>query len=183
MSYNLTSFKEKASAIEGWLGKEFAGFRTGRATPLILDKVMVEAYGASQPISHLATVSVSDVRSLQIVPWDKELVKSIETAIAAANLGVSAMSDGVGVRVVFPELTAERRTLLVKLVKEKLEEARIKVRNERERVWNEIQKKEKEGEISEDEKFRLKEALQKMVDAANSKLEELALRKEKDILE
>lgn len=183
MSFNINSFKEKASQIEEWLVKEFAGFRTGRASPAILEKVVVEAYGSRQPISHLATVSILDPKNLHIIPWDKELVRPIETAIAAANLGVSVMSDGSLVRVSFPELTSERRIQLVKLLKEKLEEARVKVRNEREKAWNEIQRKEKEGEISEDEKFRLKEALQKLVDVTNNRLEESTLRKEKDILE
>jgi len=182
MNYNFTLFKDEAKKIEEWLSREFASLHTGRATPAVLDKVSVDSYGSKQPISHVASISVSDARSLLISPWDKELAKEIERAILASNLGLSVSSSDDGVRVSFPELTYERREALVKVVGAKLEDARVALRAKREEVWHDIQEKEKNGEMSEDEKFRFKDDLQKLVDEANKKLEEAAERKEKDII-
>jgi ribosome recycling factor len=122
-------------------------------------------------------------KSLLITPWDKSVATDIDRAIRESNLGLSVSLDGQGIRVSFPELTSERRVLLVKLVKEKLEEARIKVRTEREKNLGEIDRKVDLGELSQDDKFRFKTELQKLVDDINAKLEELAMKKEKEILE
>jgi len=108
-------------------------------------------------------------------------VKGTESAIASANLGVSAVSDGMTIRVSFPELTADKRKLLSKLANEKLEEAKVSLRKEREKVWNDIQTKEKDGEMSEDDKFRGKEELQKLVDEINAAFDEHGKRKETEI--
>jgi len=181
MAYNFSNFKDKVKEINNWLSGEFAGIRTGRATPAILDKIMVESYGSKMAISHVATVSTEDARSLRISPWDKSQIKEIEKAIASANLGVSASSDDAGVRVNFPELTSESRTALLKIAKQKLEDARISLRRERDEVWEDIQEKEKGGELSEDEKFRYKDELQRVVDEANKSLDEVYKRKEIEI--
>jgi len=173
--------KNESDKVGEWLARELSNIRTGRATPALLDGVSIEQYGARTKISHVAAISIEDPKTLRVTPWDKATIKLIESAIQAANLGVSVSTDGVGVRVSFPDLTTERRTLLSKLVKEKLELARVSVRKEREECWNDVVKKEKDGEISEDDKFKLKEDLQKLVDEANTRLEEQAERKNKEL--
>lgn len=182
MVYNFSPIKANISEIEKWLAKEFSGIHTGRATPSLLDVVSVEAYGSRVPVAHVASVSVEDARTLRVAPWDKVQGKAIEKAVNEANLGVSVSVDDVGLRIFFPELTTERRTSLMKIVKQKLEEARVSLRAEREKVWNEIQERGRKGEIPEDDKFRFKEELQKITDDGNKKLEALAERKEKEIL-
>ena len=131
--------------VKEWLTKELLNIRTGRATPALLDSVSVEQYGARTKISHVAAISIEDPKTLRVAPWDKAMIKEIEGALQAANLGVSISTDGAGVRVSFPDLTAERRALLVKLVNEKLESAKVSVRKEREECWNQVVKKEKDG--------------------------------------
>ncbi|MDO8493679.1 MAG: ribosome recycling factor [bacterium] len=182
MAYNFSGVKESLKATEAWLAGEFSGLRTGRVSPAILDSVSVESYGARMPIAHVAAVSIEDAKTLRIAPWDAAMVKEIEHAIQAANLGVSVVPDSAGIRVSFPDLTEERRKSLIKIVKTKLEEARIRVRQERDKTMNDIQAKEKDGEIGEDDKFRLKEEMQKLVDEANSKLDAVADKKEKEIM-
>ena len=108
-------------------------------------------------------------------------MKAVEKAITIANLGVSAVLDDKGVRVIFPELTSERRETLIKIAKQKLEEARVVIRSDRDKVWTDIQKKEKAGEIPEDDKFRAKKEMEKIVDDVNKKLEETLAKKEKEI--
>ena len=182
MAYNFTPFKVETKKIEEWLGQEYIGIHTGRATPAVLDKVQVEAYGTKQSVSHVAAIAIADARTLMITPWDKTVLKDIEKAVVSSGLGLGVSATGDGVRVSFPELTAERRSALAKVVRAKLEDARVSLRREREAVWEDIQKKEKDGAISEDDKFRSKEELQKIVDDTNKKLEETAERKEKEII-
>jgi ribosome recycling factor len=183
MAYDFSEFKQASEATLNWLKKEYSGIRTSRAMPNILDGVLVEAYGTPMPISQLATISIEDSKTLRVSPWDKNVAKNIDKAIRESNLGLSVSLDTVGLRISFPELTSERRVMLSKVAKEKLEEARIRVRTEREKNLGNLDKKEKEGSISEDDKFRLKNDLQKMVLDTNQKLEELASKKEKEILE
>jgi ribosome recycling factor len=179
MAYNFQPFKTAAENTLTWLKSEYVGLRAGRATPSILDVVQVEAYGSKVAINTLATVSVEGPKTLRISPWDKTVVKSIDTAIRESNLGLSVAVDSDGLRVSFPELTADRRTALIKLAKEKLEEARIRIRTERQKILNDIDK----STMGDDEKTRSKNDLQKLVDEANQKLEELASKKEREIQE
>ena len=181
MAYDFKAFEKRIKEIDERLKKELAGVRTGRATPAILDGVQVESYGTRVPISQLATISVEDARSLRIAPWDIGNAKEIEKAITVANLGVSVGADEKGVRVFFPELTTERRMGLLKLAKEKVEESRAFLRQARDEVWSDIQKQEKEKKMSEDEKFRAKDDMQKKVDAANKSFDEALTRKEREI--
>ncbi len=181
MAYNFAPLKTKGKEIEEWLKKELGGVRTGRATPVLLDTVQVEAYDAKMPISQVAAISVEDARTLRISPWDSSLTKAIEKAIQLANLGVSAVVDDAGLRVSFPELTSERRAQLTKTAKSKLEEARMSVRSERDKVSSELEQKKRDGEISEDEKFRYKNEMQKIIDETNKALETLIERKEQEI--
>lgn len=161
--------------------REMATIRTGRAAPAILDGVRVEAYGSEMPINQLATVSIEDARTIRISPWDATQTKSIEKAIGASGLGLSVVVDGGGLRVIFPELTSDRRAALLKIAKGKLEDARVTLRGEREKSIKEIDKNQKEGSLSEDEQFRLKEDLQKVVEEIGKKLEVILEKKEKEI--
>lgn len=181
MPYDFSNFKKQLREVEGWLGNEYLGVRTGRATPAILDNVVVEVFGSRTPLKHAASISIEDAKTIRVAPWDKSLIKAMEKAIAEANLGLSVSSDDQGLRVSFPDLTSERRQALVKVTREKLEHARVSVRSERDEVWSDIQAQERDGDIPEDDKFRLKEEMQKYVDAANQKLESLAERKEDEI--
>ena len=181
MAYNFAPLKAELKKTQDWLGEEYLGLHTGRATPAVLDKVQADVYGTKQPIAHVAAISVEDARTLMISPWDKGALKDIEKAVVASGLGLGVSAIGEGIRISFPELTTERRGALTKVVRAKLEDARVAVRREREKAWEDIQKEEKDGAMSEDEKFRGKEELQKIVDEANKKLEEIAARKEKDI--
>lgn len=183
MAYNFTSFKQNIKDTEDWLKKEFTNIRTGRATPAILDSVRVEAYGGEMTITQVANVSVEDARMLRITPWDASLAKSIEKSIITSDLGLSVSVDDKGLRVVFPELTSERRVSMVKIAKQKLEDAKVTIRGEREKVIKDIDKQEKDGIISEDDKFRLKTELQKIIDDSNKVLEEILAKKEKEITE
>ncbi len=181
MAYDFSHFKAQLASVEEWLGEELSGIRTGRAAPAVLDGVTIESYGSKTPLKHVASISSEDAKTLRVSPWDKSQIKAIEKGIGEANLGISVSSDADGIRVFFPDLTSERRTMLAKLAREKLEQGRVSVRSERDEVWKDIQESEKDGDISEDEKFKLKEEMQKLVDASNSKLDELTEKKEKDI--
>ncbi|TSC70942.1 MAG: ribosome recycling factor [Parcubacteria group bacterium Gr01-1014_46] len=183
MAYNFGQFKESIKGVEEWLKKELSTIRTGRANLSILDSVKVEAYGSFMLINQVANLSMEDARTVRIAPWDASVTKDIEKAIIAGDLGLSVTVDDKGLRVIFPELTGERRVALVKLTKQKLEDAKVSLRGERERVIKDIDSKEKEGEISEDEKFRLKTELQKMLDECTRNLESLFEKKEKEISE
>jgi len=181
MNYDFKTFSSKATAAREWLGKEYGGLRTGRATPVILDGISVSAYGSMMPLKQVGNIGVEDARTLRITPWDLSLVKDVERAITAANLGVGTVADSSGIRVTFPELTGERRAEFVKLAKGKLEEARTTVRLARDEAWKDIQNKEKEGTLTEDDKFSLKDELQKLVDKSNEELEKAFEKKEQEM--
>ncbi|KKR46335.1 MAG: Ribosome-recycling factor [Parcubacteria group bacterium GW2011_GWA1_40_21] len=182
MLYDFSKLKSKTKEVEEWLKKEYTGIRTGMAAPALLDSVVVESYGSRMGIKEMASVSIEDARSLRVSPWDISQVAAIEKAITLANLGVSIRADEKGLRVLFPELTTERRTALVKVANAKLEEARVSLRSARDEVWSEIQKKERDGEMGEDDKFRLKTEMQKIIDDASKKLEEVVAKKDKEIM-
>jgi len=169
--YDFSQFESKVADSKEWLVKEYRGLRTGRAAPAILDGVMVSAYGSMTPLKQVGNVGTEDARTLRVSAYDAGLIKDIERAISAANLGVGTSSDGASIRVTFPELSSERREQLIKLAKAKLEEARTAMRIARDESWKEIQEREREGTLTEDDKFFLKEELQKKVDKANEDLE------------
>ena len=179
MAYNFQPFKLSSEATLNWLQKEYASLRTGRATPTVLDSVSVDVYGSKMSINQVASVLGEGARSLRITPWDKTVTKAIDSAIRESNLGLSVSVDDAGLRVSFPELTAESRTMLMKVAKQKLEEARIRLRSERQKVLSDLDK----GDMPEDEQTRTKNELQKLVDETNKKFDELASKKEKEIQE
>lgn len=181
MAFDFSKLKGQIQETEEWLQRELATVRTGRATPAILDSVRVDAYGVKSPIAQVASVTVEDARTIRISPWDKSLSKSIEKAINDADLGMSVVADDSGMRIVFPELTAERRTVLSKVAGEKTEQAKVTLRGHRAEAIKDIEAAEKEGGMGEDEVKRLKEDVQKQIDAGVAALEALAKRKQEEI--
>jgi ribosome recycling factor len=179
--FNFSELKENIKGVEEWLQKELSVIRTSRANSAILDFVQVEAYGSKMAIKELANIVVEDAKSVRIEPWDMSVGKSIEKAITTSNLGLSVAPFEKGLRIIFPELTAERREQFIKVVKNKLEEARVSLRGLRDKTGKAIDEKEKSGGMGEDDKFRFKEEMQKMIDEAGRKIEALAEKKEKEI--
>ncbi len=177
----MNDFESRLTEIANWLANEYASIRTGQATPALLDGVKVESYGSLMQMNQVASIGVEDARTLRVSPWDASLVKAIETAVRDADLGVSVVTDSSGLRVIFPELTGDRRVQLLKLAKSKLEDARVSVRGARDEAMKSIDKQEKDGDISEDDKFALKEDTQKKVDSANRNLDALYDKKEAEI--
>lgn len=182
MAYDFTKFKGKIKESQDWLTKEFTNIRTGRASSAILDSVRVESYGDMMSLQQVAQVVPEDAQSIRIAPWDKNLTKEIEKAVLAANLGVSVTVDDKGVRVIFPSLTSERREQIMKTAKDKLEEAKKRVRVVRDDLMKEFQTLEKAGGVGKDDVFRYKADAQKLIDAMNKTLDEAYGRKEKEIL-
>ncbi len=179
--YNIKTFLGRGEEIVRWLEREFSGIRTGRATPTLLDMIQVESYGTRVPIVQVGSVSVEDARTLRISVWDQSAIKAVEKAITEADLGVSVNADSSGIRVIFPELTSERRVQLLKIAKAKLEESRVSIRGARDEAIKEIDALQKSGDMSEDQKFAGKEDLQKKVDGFNTTLGGLYELKEKEI--
>lgn len=161
---------------------EAAKIRTGRANPGLVENLLVDYYGVKTPLRQVATVTIPEARQILIQPWDKDSLVSIESAIRDSNLGLSPSNDGQYVRILLPALTEERRKELVKTLNHRAEESRIAIRTVREDIWKAIQDFERNGEISEDDKFQGKEALQKSVDEYNARLETLRKKKEEEIL-
>ena len=182
MLFNFSNFKTELNKIAEFLSKEYSQLNIGRASPMILDGVSVESYGSYVPLKNVASISIEDPKTLRIAAWDKNQIKEIEKAIVSANLGLSVAVDGSGIRAIFPQLTTETRQTLVKVLKEKLEDSRITVRKERENIWNEILKLEKEGKMTEDERFRAKDDLQKVIDEINNNLEAVFAKKEREVM-
>ena len=181
MAYDFKKIKENIKGAEEWLKKEYSGLRTGIASPSILDGVHVEVYGSRMPINQLANIGIEDARVIRITPWDKTQSKAIEKAITVAELGVSVGIDDKGVRIFFPELTTDRRTLLIKTAKAKLEDTKIKIRGFRDETLKDLEEKKKNAEMGEDDMFRYKAEMQKIVDEGNAGLEVLLVKKEKEI--
>lgn len=174
-------FKQKAKQQVDWLAKEYTGIRTGQAAPALLDGVKVEQYGTFMPLNQIGSIGIEDARTLRISPWDAGSVGAIERAMADSNLGVSVATDSAGLRVIFPELTSERRTQLLKLAKNKLEDARIALRGVRDEAMKEVDKQHKAGDLTDDDKFTDKETIQKIVDETNAELEVLFDKKQTEI--
>lgn len=180
--YDFSNLKSKIKETEAWLSNEFSQIRTGRATPSMLDSVHVEAYGSTLPINQVAGVSLEDARTIRITPWDMSMAKAVEKAIMAANLGVSVMLDEKGARVVFPPLTTETRTQFIKIAKQKLEDAKVAIRHERNKVNEDLQTKKKNGEMGEDDMMRQKNEMEKIVKEGMDKLEVATGKKEAEIM-
>ncbi len=176
-----TEINKRLEEVIMWLQKEYAGIRTGQANPGLLDSVKVESYGTYLPIQQIGSVGTEDARTLRVSLWDSSQVPALERALREADLGVSVVADSSGLRVIFPELTSERRTQLMKLAKTKLEDARISVRGVRDDEMKELDRSFKAKEMGEDDMFATKEKIQKFVEETNNKLESLFNNKEREL--
>ena len=170
-----------AQAIE-FFEKDMSVLRTGRANPAILEGIEVDAYGSKMALNAVGNISVADGRSLVIAPWDKTVLKDIEKALVAADLGVGVVNEGVKIRISVPNLTEENRKDLVKKLNTKMEEARIVIRQIRDEIKQAIEKAFADKEMSEDDKFRFIKELDEAVTAHNDTLKSLRDHKEKDIM-
>lgn len=181
MDERLKVYEDKMQKAYNYLEGDYQAIRAGRANPHVLDKVKVNYYGTPTPIQQVGNVTVPEPRMLQIAPWEKTLIKEIEKAIMASNVGITPSNDGAVVRLVFPELTEERRKDLVKEIKKKAEESKVAVRNIR-RDGNEAFKKLTKQDVSEDEVKELQDKLQKMTDGYIKDIEKLMDEKSKEIM-
>jgi ribosome recycling factor len=182
MAYDFTGAKAHKETIIDWLKSEYRSVQTGRATPQVLDLVHIDLYGARTQVAHAASVTIEDPRTIRVSPWDKSAVSLIERAINEADLGLSVASDTEGLRVHFPSLTTETRGKLVKLLKDRLEDARVRVRALREEVNKDIDGRGKDGEYGEDDQRKYREEMQKLVGEANQELEALFEKKEAEVM-
>ena len=180
MNERLNVYDEKMRKTYEHLEADYLGIRAGRANPHVLDKIRVDYYGTPTPIQQVGNVTIPEARMIQIAPWEKSLIKEIEKAILASDIGITPSNDGSVIRLVFPELTEERRKELVKDVKKKAEEAKVAVRNIR-RDGNDAFKKISK-EISEDEVKQLEDELQKLTDKYIKDVDKLMEEKSKEIL-
>lgn len=181
MDERLKPYEEKMRKSYDFLVNDLAAIRAGRANPHVLDKVKVDYYGTPTPIQQVGNITVPEARILQIAPWEKSLIKEIEKAIMASDVGITPTNDGTLIRLVFPELTEERRKELVKDIKKRGEENKVAIRNVR-RDGNDALKKLAKTEVSEDEIKELEEKLQKVTDKFIKDVDKLVEEKSKEIL-
>ncbi len=162
--------------------REIASIRTGRANPAILDNVQVSSYGAKMPLNQVGNIAVIDAHCITITPWDKNVLKEIEKAISEADLGVQPVNEGDKIRITIAQPTEEDRKQRVKKLNEKLEQAKISIRQTRDKIKEMIEKAEENKEISEDDKFRLIKEMEEEIKNHNEKLQEIRDSKEKEIM-
>ncbi len=182
MNEKIKVFDEKMGKSVDSLKEEYSTIRAGRANPHLLDKLRVDYYGTPSPIQSVANISVPEARVIQIQPWEAKMIKEIEKAILASDLGLTPSNDGKVIRLVFPELTEDRRKELAKDVKKKSESTKVAVRNIRRDANDVIKKAEKAGEISEDEQKDIEEEIQKMTDKYIDLIDKEAEAKSKEIM-
>ncbi len=181
MDDRLKPYEEKMQKSYDFLVNDLGTIRAGRANPHVLDKIKVDYYGTPTPIQQVGNITVPEARVLQIAPWEKSLIKEIEKAIMASDVGITPTNDGSLIRLVFPELTEERRKELVKDIKKRGEENKVAIRNTR-RDGNDALKKLAKTEVSEDEIKELEEKLQKLTDKFIKDVDKLVEEKSKEIL-
>lgn len=178
---NLNEYKTDFVKAVDFFKQDISSLRTGRASTAIVEGVQVEAYGTRSPLKAVATISIADAKTLTIEPWDKSQLSAVEKGIRDAGLNLNPVNDGRLIRLVLPELSSERRQELVKVLHQKMEQAKISLRKVREEVREMIGMEEKEKNISEDEKFKLQEELEKMVKNYNDEIIKIGEGKEKEI--
>jgi ribosome recycling factor len=178
----MKSAKEKMDKVISGLEKEFTTIRAGRANPGVLDKIQVDYYGVPTPINAMAAVSVAEARILVISPWEASALKLIEKAIMASDIGINPSNDGKSIRIVFPQLTEERRRDLVKQVSTYGENAKVAIRNVRRDAVEKFKAMKKSAEITEDDLKDCEKEIQKMTDDNTKKIDEVCKAKEKEIM-
>lgn len=176
-------FTDRMNKTCSVLLENFNAVRAGRANAAVLDRITVSYYGTDTPIQQVASISTPDPRSLLIAPWDNSLLKPIEKAIQASDLGINPQNDGRSIRLVFPQLTEERRKELVKQVKRYGEESKVAIRNIRRDAIDKFKKQEKASEITEDDYSNMEKGIQKETDNFIKKIDELCAKKEKELSE
>lgn len=181
MDSRLQVYDEKMQKAIDFLAADYAAIRAGRANPHVLDKIRVDYYGTPTPIQQVGNITVPEARIIQIAPWEKSLLKAIEKAIMTSDLGINPNNDGSVIRLIFPELTEERRKELAKDVKKKGEDGKVAIRNIR-RDGNDAFKKLAKTEVSEDEIKSLEEQLQKMTDKYIKEVDAMMEAKTKEIM-
>ena len=179
----IKKFEDKMQKSIESLEREYNSIRAGRANPHVLDKIKVDYYGTPTAIQQVANVNVPEPRMIQIQPWEASMVKEIEKAILTSDLGINPTNDGKVIRLLFPELTEERRKELAKDVKKKGENAKVAIRNIRRDAMDEAKKQEKAKEITEDELKGLEKEIQKVTDDAVKHVDEMTAHKEKELME
>ena len=182
MNERLQVYEDKMKKTMASLESDLATIRAGRANPNVLNKIMVDYYGTPTPIQQVGNVSVPEPRMILIQPWEKSMVKAIEKAIQTSELGINPTNDGSAIRLVFPELTEERRKELVKDVKKKGEGAKVAIRNIRRDANEAFKKAEKAGDISEDDLTEMTEKMQKLTDKMVEKVDKAVEEKTKEIM-
>ncbi|MDP3043277.1 MAG: ribosome recycling factor [bacterium] len=182
MNKYLQAKQEEFNKAVEFFKKEIAHLRTNRVNPNILDSVQVDAYGAKTPLNGLASITVPEARSMVIAPWDKNIIKEVEKAITAADLGLSVVNEGDKLRLIVPLLTEENRREIAKKLNKKLEDARISVRQTRDEIKNDIEQAEENKEINEDDKFRFIKELDEEVAENNDELKKTRDKKEEEIM-
>ncbi|CDD35155.1 ribosome-recycling factor [Roseburia sp. CAG:309] len=175
-------YEDKMEKTLSNLQEEYVSIRAGRANPHILDKIQVDYYGTPSSLQSVANISVPEARMIQIQPWEASLIKDIEKAILASDIGLTPANDGKVIRLVFPELTEERRKELVKDVKKKGENAKVAVRNVRRDANDTIKKENKANEISEDEQKQLEDKIQKLTDKFVAKIDDAIEAKSTEVM-
>jgi ribosome recycling factor len=178
----ITNHKENFDKVLEHYHTELSSIRTGRANPGLLSTVMVESYGAKMPLQQVASVTVSDAKTLTISPWDKGQLQAVEKGIQAANLGFNPSNDGVVIRINLPPLNEERRKEMVKMLGQIEEKARIGIRNVREDILKAMKKAESEGEIGKDDLAYGQKKLQETIDKYNAEIKKVAEDKEKEVM-
>jgi ribosome recycling factor len=178
----LTEHAPQFEKTIAFLHADLLGIRTGRPNPALLNSVLVESYGALQPIHQVANIAVADSKTLVVTPWDKGLLQAIDKAIQAANLGLNPSSDGQLLRITLPALNEQRRKELVKVVGQLAEKARIGIRQTREEILKAAKRAEADGGLSKDDIGRLQKKVQDMVDTYNAQIKEIVEEKEKEIM-
>lgn len=177
----VTEHKEQSEKVVEHFKQDISSLRTGRATPAIVEDIMVEAYGSRQPLKNVASISVADAKTLNIDPWDKSLMQAVEVGLRNSTLGINPVNDGKLIRLPLPTLTTERRAELIKVLHQKLETAKISLRKVREDSRGTIEKMEKAKEMGEDEKFKFFDEIEKSVKEYNEKIRVIGEEKEKEI--
>ncbi|MFA6534315.1 MAG: ribosome recycling factor [Patescibacteria group bacterium] len=178
----LEDYKPEFAKLIDHLKADLMGLRTGRANPALIENLLVEAYGSKMPIKQVGSITVADARSMTVEPWDKGLLKDVEKAIAAANLGLGTANEGQFIRVSVPQMTEETRRDLVKVLKEKIENGRVAVRGLRDKIRDEASEQEKNNEITEDDKYRLQKDLDELTGKYNDQIKEMLEKKEEEIM-
>ena len=182
MSVDFTDYSRRMDKALDHLAEEFGAVRAGRANAKVLDRITVEYYGSETPLNGVATISTPDARTLVIQPWDSSLLKEIQKAILTSELGINPQNDGKVIRLVFPQLTEERRKDLTKQVKKYAEDAKVAMRNIRRDGMEYIKTLKKNGEITEDEQKKAEKDLQDMLDGFIKKVDDMTAAKEKELM-